>query len=117
MPENAFDASMTSVWGGRGKGSPPEFWIGMDFETKVRNIQCVSFLDAEYAGVTSVVVQGLVLNKYSKSEWTDIIKLDNIVPGERHAIPLNTIQIPTTNPTIQPTAVSPTTTTSAPISG
>ena len=88
----------------------------MDFGTETRNIQCVSILDRDSHGATSVVVQGL-----SKSEeWIDIVKVDNLVPGERHFIHVTTTEPPATTPSTEPTSEEPTSeepTTSEPTSG
>jgi len=86
-PENAFDDNMDSAWGGRGTGTPLEFWLGMDFGEETKNVRCVSILDHLITnGVKSVVVQK---RESSGNEWIDVITFSDFVAGERNDIPLS----------------------------
>jgi len=74
-PENAFDTSETSVWGGRWDVNR-HFWIGMDYHS-LKEVRCISFLDKAKNGATEFRIQA-----WEGNSWKTV-KISNHQPGSR----------------------------------
>ena len=93
-PDNAFDPSTGSIWGGRNQGG--EYWIGLEFAQSTE-VKCVLVSQGE---ANQFNIQS---RAQGSSEWQDVKEVRGVVAGVT-TIGLNdAVQPSTSSPTVSPT--------------